>query len=187
MELNGNGRENSVSTSPAKRAEVIRRSRPLSYPVIPQAFSDSQNLKSLVLEEPVSKDDLIPEENVPVPSPEGILTTSSVLLHSPDQAARGSNSLPQSPMKTEERAPNSRKRFSMPAVALQTTSVTTRPKVTGEGPTKRFSLVLGGRSRSSLSDEQSSQQTASDKQDLRHGIAAAKLLQLMKKVQSTES
>ncbi|EIM83574.1 uncharacterized protein STEHIDRAFT_83759 [Stereum hirsutum FP-91666 SS1] len=35
------------------------------------------------------------------------------------------------------------KRFSMPAVSLHTTPVTTRPNATGEGRSKRFSLVLG--------------------------------------------
>lgn len=36
-----------------------------------------------------------------------------------------------------------RKRFSMPALAIHTTPVTTRPNVVGEGKSKRWSLVLG--------------------------------------------
>ena len=171
-----------MSTSPAKRAEVIRRSRPLSYPVIPQAFSDSQNIDSLATMAPQAtrNEGVASERGVPTneSSPVEMVVSSSILLHSPNQVIRGPNSLPQSPIKVEDKTSNSRKRFSMPAVALQTTSVTTRPKLTGEGPSKRFSLVLGGRSRSSLPDEQSLQPTVADKQDLRHGIAAAKLLQL---------
>ena len=52
-------------------------------------------------------------------------------------------SLPTTPRR-EDTARRS-KRFSMPAIALHTTPVTARPKTTGEGIAKRFSLVLGGR------------------------------------------
>ena len=73
-------------------------------------------------------------------------------LHSPSSlslaglasdAGGGGMSLPTTPRR-EDTARRS-KRFSMPAIALHTTPVTARPKTTGEGIAKRFSLVLGGR------------------------------------------
>ena len=42
-----------------------------------------------------------------------------------------------------------KKRFSMPALAIQNTTVTAKTNVSGNGKSKRFSLVLGGRGSSS--------------------------------------
>lgn len=42
-----------------------------------------------------------------------------------------------------------KKRFSMPALAIQTTTVTTKTDANGSGKSKRFSLILGGRGSSS--------------------------------------
>ena len=42
-----------------------------------------------------------------------------------------------------------KKRFSMPALAIQTTTVTTQTNAGGNGKSKRFSLILGGRGSSS--------------------------------------
>lgn len=69
------------------------------------------------------------------------------------------------------------KRFSMPAMALQTTPVTTRPTQTGEGKSKRFSLVLGkgnsgGTSKRALEEGRRSK-------DLGSGAAATKLHELL--------
>jgi FYVE, RhoGEF and PH domain containing 5/6 len=47
------------------------------------------------------------------------------------------------PIQAKEATARRHKRFSLPAVAVQTAAVTTRPNVTGEGKSKRFSLVLG--------------------------------------------
>jgi FYVE/RhoGEF/PH domain-containing protein 5/6 len=74
------------------------------------------------------------------------------------------------------------KRFSLPAIALQNTPVTARPNAFGVGKSKRFSLVLGGRS--------SGQQAQNDvpyevrepglgKGDLSSGVAAVKLGELL--------
>jgi len=74
------------------------------------------------------------------------------------------------------------KRFSLPAIALQTTPVTARPNAFGEGKSKRFSLILGSRS--------SGQQAQNDipyearelrlgKGDLGSGVAAVKLGELL--------
>lgn len=51
-------------------------------------------------------------------------------------------SLPATPKRREDTV-RRHKRFSMPAIALQTTPVTAKPNATGEGKAKRFSLVLG--------------------------------------------
>ena len=42
-----------------------------------------------------------------------------------------------------------KKRFSMPALAIQTTTVTAKTNISGSGKSKRFSLILGGRGSSS--------------------------------------
>ncbi|KIP04169.1 hypothetical protein PHLGIDRAFT_494233 [Phlebiopsis gigantea 11061_1 CR5-6] len=58
-----------------------------------------------------------------------------------------------------------RKRFSLPAVAIHTTPVTTRPNVVGEGKSKRWSLVLGN--------------LKSSGSEFAHGVAAGKLSELL--------
>ena len=74
-----------------------------------------------------------------------------------------------------------RKRFSLPAIALQTTSVTARPNATGDGRSKRFSLVLGGRSsgRQGQSEVQCDEEQTLGKGDLGSGVAAVKLGELL--------
>lgn len=83
----------------------------------------------------------------------------------------GSSSLPASPRKKEDTA-RRHKRFSVPAVAIQTTPVTTRPNVIGEGKAKRISLVLG-RFAGVVSHHSHS--------DFGHGVAAGKLSELLKR------
>ncbi|KAL4243332.1 hypothetical protein ABKN59_011364 [Abortiporus biennis] len=78
-------------------------------------------------------------------------------------------SVPASPRK--EDTARRHKRFSLPAVALQTTSVTTRPNAFGEGKSKRFSLVLG---KSSSSSKDSGN-------GIFHGVAAGKLSELLRR------
>ena len=82
----------------------------------------------------------------------------------------GSN-LPSSPRKKEDTV-RRHKRFSLPAVAIQTTPVTTRPNVIGKGKTKRFSLLLG-RAAGAVGH--------SSRSDLGHGVAAGKLNELLKR------
>ena len=82
-----------------------------------------------------------------------------------------SSSLPSSPRKKEDTA-RRHKRFSVPAVAIQTTPVTTRPNVIGEGKAKRFSLVLG-RAAGVVGHH--------SHPDFGHGVAAGKLSELLKR------
>ena len=178
------------STSPDKRVNVIRKrnSRPLSHPVIPQVFQDSkidvstsgavdsngdvamklddQKNTSEGVEQQVEIEELTPESATSLGSVEG--TSVSLTFN-------------------EDESPIRRKRFSMPAMALQTTSVTTRPDVTGEGRRKRFSLVLGGKHRVSthLHALDFQAQSASSG-DLRHGVAAARLTELLEKMKPVD-
>lgn len=80
-------------------------------------------------------------------------------------------SVPPSPRR--EDTARRHKRFSLPALALQTTPVTARPNIVGEGKSKRFSLVLGksGMSSAPLSGELGGSST--------HGIAVGKLNELL--------
>jgi FYVE/RhoGEF/PH domain-containing protein 5/6 len=57
-------------------------------------------------------------------------------------------SVPASPKRREDTI-RRRKRFSMPALAIQTTPVTTKTNASGNGRSRRFSLILGGRGSSS--------------------------------------
>ena len=51
--------------------------------------------------------------------------------------------------KRKEDTVRKKKRFSMPALAIQTTTVTAKTNANGTGKSKRFSLILGGRGSSS--------------------------------------
>ncbi|THH18614.1 hypothetical protein EW146_g2389 [Bondarzewia mesenterica] len=91
-------------------------------------------------------------------------------------------SLPPTPRREDTARKN--KRFSLPAVALHTTPVTARPKATGEGLAKRFSLVLGVRATSrekkgAAETGEEGMPSALDESPLRHGAAAVKLSQLL--------
>lgn len=99
------------------------------------------------------------------------------------------SSAPSSPRKSmqvqseEERAARNRKRFSMPAIALQTTQVTTRPNAMGEGRSKRYSLVLGMKSRifpGKGIDEAATEGNEDEDSRLKDGVAAARLNELLK-------
>lgn len=184
-----------LSRSPAKRADVVRRqkSRPLSYPIIPQFFSEEANKDGPLAPQPYNEMESTQGTAVAIEASrarEGnvLEDISSMSLNTSDITGNGSISLPNSPMKVDRVSSRERKRFSMPAVALQTTAVTTRPKVTGEGPTKRFSLVLGGKSKPVLHDEHQPRSNSSKHGwDLRHGIAATRLQQLLEKTSSSET
>ncbi|KAI0082147.1 hypothetical protein K474DRAFT_1655490 [Panus rudis PR-1116 ss-1] len=77
------------------------------------------------------------------------------------------SSMPPSPRK--EDTVRRHKRFSLPAIAVQTTPVTARANLVGEGSSKRFSLVLG-KSTGNAADEGSGSF---------HGVAIGKLNQLL--------
>lgn len=109
-----------------------------------------------------------------------IMTESQSLTGSPPSRARFDRQL-STPQRKEDTA-RRHKRFSLPAVALQTTPVTAR---TGEGRSKRYSLVLGN-------NRQGSRQGPSDihnesvvdvggvgQDGLSHGVAAGKLSELL--------
>ena len=57
-------------------------------------------------------------------------------------------SVPASPRRKEDTV-RRKKRFSMPALAIQTTTVTAKTNTSGTGRSRRFSLILGGRGSSS--------------------------------------
>ena len=97
------------------------------------------------------------------------------------------SSAPSSPHKginrqsEEERAARNRKRFSMPAIALQTTQVTTRPNAMGEGRSKRYSLVLGVKSKilAAKGINEAAEANDEDGSELKSGVAAARLNELL--------
>ncbi|KZT63931.1 hypothetical protein DAEQUDRAFT_679472 [Daedalea quercina L-15889] len=92
---------------------------------------------------------------------------SSLMLDSPSNAG---SSLPLTPRK--ENTARRHKRFSLPAVALQTSPVTARPNVVGEGNSRRFSLVLG----------RSPGVHAPEPNGFKDGLAAGKLSELLSRV-----
>jgi len=90
--------------------------------------------------------------------------------------SRGGSSLPPTPRK--ENTARRHKRFSLPAVALQTNLVTARPNLVGEGNSRRFSLVLGRGGALG----QSSNVERSNKAHPGEGLAAGKLSELLGRV-----
>lgn len=83
-------------------------------------------------------------------------------------------------------SPRTRKRFSMPALALQTTPVTAVPKASGEGRSKRFSLVLGGGKQKAQAVHTQAHNGVEDdhangEQDLRRSVAAVQLQELLER------
>ncbi|KAH8094682.1 hypothetical protein BXZ70DRAFT_947084, partial [Cristinia sonorae] len=86
-------------------------------------------------------------------------------------------SLPPSPQKKEDTA-RRHKRYSLPAVAIQSTPVMARPSLVGEGKLKRFSLVLGKGSSTSTNTRPLTEHGGSFFQS----AAAGKLSELLGKV-----
>ena len=102
----------------------------------------------------------------------------SVTAASPSQGLVSSQ--PSTPQKQEDTA-RRHKRFSLPAIALQTAPVTALPNATGEGRSKRFSLVLGGRS--NVRQAQIEIETGgTGKGDLGRGVAAVKLGEILSRL-----
>ncbi|KAH9830475.1 uncharacterized protein C8Q71DRAFT_367665 [Rhodofomes roseus] len=91
-------------------------------------------------------------------------------LATTDSPRRAGSSLPPTPRK--ENTARRHKRFSLPAVALQTSPVTARPNVVGEGNSRRFSLVLG----------RGSNVHAQEPSGFKDGLAAGKLSELLSRV-----
>ena len=83
------------------------------------------------------------------------------------------------PSRRKEDTARRHKRFSLPAIALQTTAVTTRPNATGEGQGKRFSLVLGGKLPRGDVPDGSGDDLGKD--ELRNGVAVGKLTELLER------
>jgi FYVE, RhoGEF and PH domain containing 5/6 len=182
------------SGSPS-RMDAIRRSkaRPLSHPVIPHIFVESlENLNPGTSDhkpgvEPASFDSssdsrqLHPQSQ---PYEDPSRSVLSLQTTNPGDA--------DVPTAYDELSPRTRKRFSMPAIALQTTPVTALPRASGEGRSKRFSLVLGhnGRHKASIdqaktvegSTLESGASTEDGESDLRRGVAAVKLQELLGRV-----
>lgn len=129
--------------------EVVRRpkTRPLSHPVIPQVFVEQTGLSRSVDDEGSSQafdpgsfdssDSRQPATLKPAPRLYDDPSQSALSIQTTNHGAGELYDL-------DYVSPRTRKRFSMPAIALQTTSVTATPKASGEGRSKRFSLVLGG-------------------------------------------
>ena len=89
---------------------------------------------------------------------------------------------PSTPTRRKEDTARRHKRFSLPAIALQTTAVTTRPNVTGDGQGKQFSLVLGGRQhRQGPSEVLNGSVDDLGKDELKSGVAAGKLTELLER------
>ena len=89
-----------------------------------------------------------------------------------------STSFPSLPdtLDAEPKAKRKANRFSLPAVSVQTTPVTTHAAAEGEGRTRRFSLVLGGKSQFQKKKDQDRER---DKSPLDKGIAVNKLSDIL--------
>jgi FYVE, RhoGEF and PH domain containing 5/6 len=164
------------SGSPAPRIRIKSTMRPRSYHQILEDFQGSEKE--------------LPTSGGSCP----MVGTGSLTSHQDENersaGLESAGSSPQTPLNRQLSTPwrkedtaRRHKRFSLPAIALQTTPVTAHPNASGEGKSKRFSLVLGGRS--------SSQQAQNDipyevrepglrlKGDLSSGVAAVKLSELL--------
>ena len=83
------------------------------------------------------------------------------------------SSLPPTPRKGREDTARRHKRFSLPAVALQTSPVTARPAGAADGRGHRFSLVLG------KSSAHSPKNSREERKQARHSLAADRLTELL--------
>ncbi|KAL5494873.1 hypothetical protein ACEPAI_335 [Sanghuangporus weigelae] len=176
-----------TSGSPSKRVDVIRRSkaRPLSHPVIPEVFGSSfeeplRRVSRLDTEQREVADevDLDSQHPTDVGQVLGDISNSSISVGNPQGSALSSYS--------EDISPRAKKRFSMPAIAVQTTAVTAHPKISGEGRSKRFSLVLGSKPKVAVQMSHHTEDAKVDV-DLRHGIAAARLQELLGRTSSAQT
>lgn len=157
-----NSREPSES-APVPAVRIRPPSRPRSYIQILEDFNDhnSDGVASPVGTSPTTSrishrteetsfvlDDLDEAEEVEADADreadESVLAHNMSVVSSPEDLGVPV-SLPASPRRAmrKEDTVRRRKRFSLPAVAIHTTPVTTRPNVVGEGKSKRWSLVLG--------------------------------------------
>ncbi|KAL5533865.1 hypothetical protein ACEPAG_325 [Sanghuangporus baumii] len=178
-----------TSGSPSKRVDVIRRSRarPLSHPVIPEVFGISfeeslRRVSRLDTEqrEVVDEDDLDSQHPTDAGQVLGDISNSSISVGNPQDSAL--------PSYSEDISPRAKKRFSMPAIAVQTTAVTAHPKISGEGRSKRFSLVLGSKPKAAVQMLHHTEEANVDVDfDLRHGIAAARLQELLGRTSSAQT
>ena len=97
-------------------------------------------------------------------------------------------SVPALPKRKEDTV-RKKKRFSMPALAIQTTTVTAKTNVNGTGKSKRFSLILGGRGSSSQPNLTENSRLGTNKEEeegvngggggFRNGAAVGKLSELL--------
>ncbi|KAH8119782.1 hypothetical protein DFH11DRAFT_1556530 [Phellopilus nigrolimitatus] len=184
-----------LSSSPGRRVGVIRRHkpRPVSHPVIPQMFGDS-DISALLAAPRESRDENVANKSEDPEDPrEGqaqaqvLEDISSASLNAP--SPHESTSSPIIPSTAEEISARNQKRRSMPAIALQTTAVTTRPKVSGEGRSRRFSLVLGGKHRVSThlqAHDYPNGEGDGREGNIQHGIAAARLTELLERTKSSQ-
>lgn len=162
------------SDDPPKRPAVRMKSssRPRSYIQILEDFNENnQGPPSTISESPNTSrfstrpngSSLVPDEREEDATNEA--SSSSIPPNSTNVRAH--------PRK--EDTARRHKRFSLPALALQTTPVTARPNVVGEGKSKRFSLMLG---KSAIS---SAPPTGDLGGSFMHGMAAGKLNELLGK------
>jgi FYVE/RhoGEF/PH domain-containing protein 5/6 len=188
--------EEATDLSPDKRGRVklkSHHSRPRSYHQILEDFQDMDQGRSDVLNLPLEEgeDEDHEEENLDHADYLGLRRESSLMSTGPISASS-------SPRREDTARRN--KRFSLPAVSLQTTSVTARTGF-GDGeagtggnsasqlrPNKRFSLVLGGsrhhgqggsRSQSEMTAKVEEGSDGKGKGELGKGVAAGKLSELL--------
>lgn len=105
---------------------------------------------------------------------------------SPASSSYAGSSLPPTPRK--ENTVRRHKRFSLPALALQTSSVTARPSVVGEGSSRRFSLMLGKGGTLSQTRGTSGERASrlpGDDFGRRESVAAGKLSELLGRVRGS--
>ncbi|EJD03537.1 uncharacterized protein FOMMEDRAFT_132998 [Fomitiporia mediterranea MF3/22] len=176
----------SSSGSPSRNVDVIRRpkARPLSHPVIPQVFAESFE-GSYLSKRSEEGEDLKEIDESNAETDRVLEDISAASLNSPSLLSAPIDSIES--FASEEVSPRARKRFSMPAIALQTTPVTTRPKVSGEGRLKRFSLVIGGKQKPVAQAQATGLSGRNDpaaETDLKYGIAAARLQELLERTSS---
>ena len=172
-----------------KKMEVLRRSkaRPISHLGIPEVFQESAEATPSSAGTNTWTERRSPDLTVDGETLREHREAEAEDVFLDDGSSMKSNILSASPiLETGPSASNisayQRKRFSMPAIALQTTQVTARPNLLGDGLSKRYSLVLGGKYKAPphvQTHDSAGEMDASG--EVQHGIAAARLMELLER------
>lgn len=164
-------------SSPHSRVRPRRTStRPTSYYQILEGFEGEGSASGMDRQDSQQSADTVAGSPSASQIPLSSDNTDIDLGKDDDEVETSISSVQVSPRR-EDTARRS-KRFSLPAVALQTSPVVTKQRSAGEGRSKRFSLVLGGRNGTAKRKPKSG--TSQDERDLSKGVAVSKLQELLK-------